>query len=281
MPLSVLWTEGKIIPESELRISALDRAFEHGLGLFETFRTWRGHPTLLDRHLDRLQRSAQALGLPLSRVVLPGPSDVADLCRAVPHTGDHRLRLILSGGLDEHHGAILWMRASAPPTPATRTPAIIHNSIPVWENDPLARHKTLNYWPRRIAHEQAGRDGADEVLTHAGSDAQRLLWEGTRANLFVIRDNMLITPPSDGPILPGVMRAVVLDWAGRLGIATRETPVSQADLGTVSEAFLTNSARGVWPISRLLGRVLPAPGALTTALWNAILPWLESGGNPS
>ena len=61
----MIWVHGEIVPDDALGISVLDRTFEHGLGLFETFRTWNGHATLLDRHLDRLTRSAHELGLPL------------------------------------------------------------------------------------------------------------------------------------------------------------------------------------------------------------------------
>ena len=43
----MIWVKGRLVPDEELRISVLDRTFEHGLGLFETFRTWNGHPTLL------------------------------------------------------------------------------------------------------------------------------------------------------------------------------------------------------------------------------------------
>ena len=63
----MIWVDGKIVDDNELKISASDRAFEHGLGLFETLRTWHGGAPLLERHLDRMERSARALGLPFDR----------------------------------------------------------------------------------------------------------------------------------------------------------------------------------------------------------------------
>jgi branched-chain amino acid aminotransferase len=279
--MSALWTGGQVIPDTELRISALDRTFEHGLGLFETFRTWRGHPTLLDRHLDRLQRSARSLGLPLADVVLPTAHDVEALRRDVPHVGDHRLRIVLTGGRDSSQGATLWMRAQPLPPPLPTAPAIVCDGIPLWEGNPLLHHKTLNYWSRQLAHKQTVAQGADEVLTYTAEDDDVFLWEGSRTNLFVVRDDLLVTPPLDAPILPGIMRAVVLDGAKKLGINTMEGPIPRGSIERVSEAFLTNSARGIWPISELLGHSLPAPGPLTSALWRAILPWLESGGDAS
>ena len=69
---AMIWTGGEIIPDEALRVSVLDRTFEHGLGLFETFRTWNGHATLLGRHRERMCRSAAALGLRLSSARLAG-----------------------------------------------------------------------------------------------------------------------------------------------------------------------------------------------------------------
>jgi branched-subunit amino acid aminotransferase/4-amino-4-deoxychorismate lyase len=273
----MIWTDGQIVPDAALCLSALDRAFEHGLGLFETFRTWNGRASLLDRHLARLRRSAAELGLPLAGVRLPDAADVAALLRADGRQGDASLRITLSGGLDPHGGATLWMRsrdlAAGPPA------ATIREGLPVLADDPLARHKSLNYWARRLAYEQAVRSGADEMLLHTGTGDARHYWEGSRTNLFAVRDGALRTAPLDGPVLPGVMRAVVLEWAGRLDIPAYEDALPHTDLALASEAFLTNSGRGVWPIAHLLGRDLPAPGPLTTHLWGAILPWLEAGGD--
>ncbi len=78
----MIWVRGEVLPDESLRISALDRTFEHGLGLFETFRTWDGHATLLGRHRDRMCRSAAALGLRLSPRDWPNDADVRRLLRA-------------------------------------------------------------------------------------------------------------------------------------------------------------------------------------------------------
>ncbi len=78
----MIWVAGRIVPDDELKVSVLDRTFEHGLGLFETLRTWNGRAVLLGRHLARLSRSAEELGLPLDPAALPDAGAVADLLRA-------------------------------------------------------------------------------------------------------------------------------------------------------------------------------------------------------
>src|SRR5579864_9005483 len=103
MERRMIWVHGEIAADDALRISVFDRTFEHGLGLFETFRTWNGHPTLLDRHVERLKASARALGLPLEPGQLPDLRDVVALVAAsrdsIAAGQDARVRITLSGGL--------------------------------------------------------------------------------------------------------------------------------------------------------------------------------------
>jgi branched-subunit amino acid aminotransferase/4-amino-4-deoxychorismate lyase len=153
--------------------------------------------------------------------------------------------------------------------------AVIRRSIQVVADDPLQRHKTLNYWRKRIAYEAALADGCDEVLcvTPAG-----LACEGTRSNLFLVADGRLCTPICTGPLLPGIMRRLVLERAARVGIETVECPVPLDHLATASEAFLTSSVRGILPIAQLFDHRFPAPGPITDRVWTDTLAWLQSGG---
>jgi len=152
---------------------------------------------------------------------------------------------------------------------------VIQRSIQVAIDDPLARHKTLNHWRKRIAYETALADGSHEVLCITPTE---MVCEGSRSNLFLVVGQQLWTPSADGPLLPGIMRRVVLEQAAHLGLETVEAPLPLANVATADEAFLTNSVRGVAPISMLINHRFPAPGPITSRLWGAILAWLESGG---
>lgn len=291
----MIWVNGRIASDQAVQVSVLDRTFEHGLGLFETFRTWNGHCTLLDRHLDRIERSARELALPLDRSQLPDARAVAGLIEAshghLEPGQDVRVRLTLSGGLaaTPPSGSVLWMTVGPLPPPARQPGAVVAQFIETAADDPLARHKTLNYWRKRIAHSQALEAGSDDVLCvspelHPSSfilprsSAGRLILEATRANIFLVEGRRLCTPGVDGALLPGVMRRLVLDRADRLGLEIEERPLPLERIGAASEAFLTSSVRGMLPIARLMSADLPAPGLVTRQLWNDILPWLESGG---
>jgi branched-subunit amino acid aminotransferase/4-amino-4-deoxychorismate lyase len=282
----MIWFQSELIPDESLRISVLDRNFEHGLGLFETLRTWNGHPTLLPRHLERMERSARELGLPLDPARLPDPTAVLALIGANRRAGggpdDVRIRIVCSGGTtssgDRVPHSSIWMLAGMPVPAGAMRPAVIDETMLVTADDPLARHKTLNYWRKRIAHERASAAGADEVLCVTPDG---LVCEGTRTNVFLLRNGRLMTPAAGGPLLPGVMRRVVLDYAPRIGLEVDEVPVPIDVLAAADEAFLTNSVHGMLPVSRLLGKLLPAPGPVTRRLSRGILARLKSGEIPS
>jgi branched-subunit amino acid aminotransferase/4-amino-4-deoxychorismate lyase len=276
----MIWHRGEVVPDESVCVSVLDRTFEHGIGLFETFRTWNGHATLLSRHLERLVRSAGELDLSYDRSGLPDASSVQALVTANGILGAARLRITLSGGRKGSAGApgaegSLWMTAAPlPPTDRERG-AVIDGTLIVGEGEPLADYKTLNYWRKGRTYDLARMCGVDDVLcvTLGG-----WLCETTRFNLFLCQSGRLITPGTDLPILPGVMRGLVLEQAARLGIDIKENRVAMDRLESVTEAFLTNSVRGIVPISRLMNHNLVAPGPFARRLWESIEPWLKSGG---
>jgi branched-subunit amino acid aminotransferase/4-amino-4-deoxychorismate lyase len=296
----MIWAEGRIIADDVLKVSALDRTFEHGLGLFETLRTWNGRAPLLDRHLSRMARSARALGVPIDSVRLPDADEVAELVEASRLGGNVLLRITLTGGRSESGGAVLWVRAAPLPPPTRRGGARV--TVGDWvvnAGDPMTRHKTLNYWSRRIAHESARRCGFDEVLSlgsHLGPDGTVLgaggtVWEGNRTNLFAVKNRSLFTPTTKGPIVPGVMRQLVLDRAVDLAFETVGDggSLTLRHLRAADEVFLTNSVRGLIPVARVMatgslgGWVADweAPGPWTQRLSILVYDWLRGGGQPS
>jgi branched-subunit amino acid aminotransferase/4-amino-4-deoxychorismate lyase len=280
----MIWANGKVMPPEALHIDVRDETFQHGLGLFETLRTWNGHATLLRRNLHRMEHSARELGLRFDSDHFPDDQAVLGLIEAnrIARSGsieDVRIRITLSGGRSDPEfppiPSVLWMTIGALASPGANRATVIQQSIQVAVDDPLAWHKTLNYWRKRIAWTQTVERGADEVLCITPDG---LVCEGTRTNIFLVLGATLITPHTDCPLLPGIMRRVVLDHAERLGLEIVEGLVPLESLETADEAFLTSSVQGMIPIARLFDRDLPTPGSVTERLWSEILPWLESGG---
>lgn len=272
----MIWVGGRLVPDDALRVSVLDRTFEHGLGLFETLRTWGGRAPLLDRHLARMERSAAELGIPLDRGALPDFEAVARLVEANHADGDALIRITLTGGTSDAAGSVLWMRSAPLPTPLEKYGAIVDfGSWWVTFENPLARHKTLNYWERRLVYQKARDIGLDEVVSMTPGQN---LWEGSRTNLFVVCRDTLFTPSLDGPIVPGIMRGLVLELARTLPLPIVESEVLRRErLAEADEVFLTNSVRGIIPVARALDLTWPAPGPWTRLLERMVGDWLGAG----
>lgn len=267
-----VWSRGLLLGEEEPLIGAGDRALEHGVGLFETLRTWGGRPLLLSRHLQRLQRSAAALRLPLDPADLPEESTIADLLTESRCRGDAVVRITVSGGSEDGGRSRVWMRPRPLPAPFGEAgAAVVLGGYCLSWYDLLARHKTLNYWAKDLARDRAVAIGADEALL--GTPDGRI-WEGTRFNVFLVRGREVLTPDLDGPVLPGIMRGLVLELSERVGLPISEQDVRAADIDEADEVFLTNAVRGIVPVGFVPGGPLTAPGPITRLLTKELQSWL-------
>jgi len=122
------------------------------------------------------------------------------------------------------------------------------------------RVKSLNYLNNVLAKLEAKQRGADEalLLNQAGMVA-----EAAVANVFIVRDGELLTPPTSDGALEGIVRMTVLELAGSLGIPAREKTLGRFDFLTADEAFLTGSGAGIVPVTSLderrIGQGQPGP----------------------
>src|SRR5262249_51940584 len=107
-------------------------------------------------------------------------------------------------------------------------------------------------------------------------------WEGSRTNVFLFRDGALVTPSLDGPIVPGIMRGLVIELARGIGLDVwEEKAMTEPWLEGASEVFLTNSVRGIIPVARVEDRSGPAPGPWSQRPSMLVDDWLRSGGDPT
>jgi branched-chain amino acid aminotransferase len=251
-----VWLNGELVDGGTARISAFDMAVSHGVGLFETMRAYRGTVFRLDAHIERLRRSAEALKwrAPLDFDALRAA--VRQLLAANQLT-DARVRLTVTGGT-------VPPGVEAHPTPtvlATAAPAqaypgefyekgmtVLISKYRQDRDDPLAGHKTICYWPRLIALQEAHEAQCGEALWFT---TQNLLAEGCISNVFVVRNGVLKTPPLDTPVLPGIVRAAIQEAATAAGRSVQELPLTINDLLDAEEAFLTNSVMEVMPVCRV------------------------------
>ena len=138
---------------------------------------------MLPRHLDRLQRAAEQLRIPLDLAHLPTADDVRALLDADGREGDALLRITLSGGPSETSGSTLWMRSAAAARRRRRRPGCRLGPAGPARDDKLAGYKSLNYWPNRLLFENSRAEGFDECLTVDPTGAIR---EGSRTSIFIV-----------------------------------------------------------------------------------------------
>lgn len=255
-------------PAASPPIDPLDRGFLLGDGVFDTMAAADGRALLRDRHLDRLEAAAGAIGIPFDRAAVLGAINAAI---ADGGRGDLVIRTSLSRGVAPRG---LWPAGPLSPTllvtarPWDRTiagqPARLATATsPRNERSVLSRIKSLSYLDNILAARDAADAGADDalVLNLAGRVAG-----STIANLFALRGRMLATPPVSEGCLPGILRGLVIEEATSLGLEAVEAALAPGDLAAADGVFLTNSLRILRPVTAIDGSAIPVPPVLQTLL---------------
>jgi branched-chain amino acid aminotransferase len=247
-----VWLNGRLLDDPAApALPVSDHGWTVGDGVFEAVKVVDGHPFALTRHLERLQRSADGLGLPKPDL------DVVRLGVAAVLAEEHhalgRLRITFTGGVAPLGSG----RGGGEPTLAvvadTLQPAAPEAEVVVvpWprnERGVLAGVKTTSYAENVVALAHARERGASEAIFHnmAGH-----LCEGTGSNVFYVVDGELRTPSLASGCLAGVSRGLMLEWYGG-----REVDEPVEVLETADEVFLMSTTRDVQPVTRVDGRVL-------------------------
>ena len=256
--------QGGLVDADDARVSVLDHGFTVADGVFETLKVADGAAFALRRHLDRLERSAAAMGLPAP--------DRAQVVTAVQETVEAnapvlgalgRLRITYTAGdaplgSDRGETGPTLVVAVSAMKPWPESAAVITVPWPRNERSPLAGVKSTSYAENVLALARAHDHGAGEALM---PDTQGRLCEGTGSNVFLVLDGRLITPSLATGCLAGVTRDLVLEWSG-----ANEFDVPVSALEEAEEVFITSSTRDVQPVHRVDSRSLAAPGPVTTAV---------------
>jgi len=261
---TTVWVDGQFFDPNAPTIAPLNHGILVGDGVFETTRVHAGVPFAITRHLDRLERSAAGIGL-----TIPDRDTLrAAMLSTVEKSGrsEGRLRLTIVGGV----GPLGSPRGDTPVTTivaygplGTFGPTMRVVTVPWCRNErgALTGLKTTSYAENVVAVEHARARGADEAILANTRDE---LCEATAANVFVVLDGVLCTPPLTSGCLAGITRALVLEGCERAGIATYEAPMPMSALTEASEVFVTGSVREIVPVTHVDDTAVPtAPGPIT------------------
>lgn len=238
--------DGAITLASQVKIPATDEGLLRGDGAFEVIRVYDGRPYAFERHLQRLERSALNLRLPLDLEAIR-----ADANRLLAHAGagpDHELlRIVVTRG-----GRRLLLTEPLPVTPErTRLATVTYSPTRV-----LDGVKSLSYASNMLARRLARERGADDALLVTPHG--RVL-EAPTASIFWIADGAIRTPPLTEHILASITRALVIEVTG-----AREDPCTLEDLLAAHEVFLASTVREVQPVVAIDDHSF-SPGSPVTA----------------
>jgi branched-chain amino acid aminotransferase len=238
--------DGRITETSEARVPASDDGLLRGDGVFEVIRLYAGRPFALGEHLDRLERSAAALELPVEREALE-----AEISALLDEFGDAdaQLRLVITRG-----GRRIASTENLPPLGDTVSLASVTYSPTVI----LTGVKSLSYAANMQATRLAKGRGADEAVLVRPDGV--VLEPPTSTVFWVSTEGALRTPSLEAGILASITRARLLD---ELEAEEGEFPIE--DLRGAQEAFLASTVREVQPVSAVDGSELEScPGDRTT-----------------
>ncbi len=280
----IVYLNGALVPLGEARISPFDRGFLYGYGLFETMRSYEGRVFRLDRHLARLMRSAEKLGLASELDTFEMEQSIYRTLKA-NKLANARIRLTVSAGEGEmtpdplvpKEPTVQIMAKSYTPYPRQKYEAgfkAVVSSIRLDSQSPLSRTKSTNYLHNILARREASAAAVDEALM---LNERGFVAEGSTSNIFLVVAGKLITPSQESGILPGITREAVLELVHALGIEAVEGEIPLADLFQAEEAFLTNSLIEVMPLSEVDGKPIGSgrPGPVTRRLMAAYKEMVE------
>jgi D-alanine transaminase len=273
----VVYLNGEFLPRERATLSVDDRGFIFGDGIYEVTRVVNGRLFEADRHMQRLQYGLGGIGIDPRMT----PEQILDV----------HYRLIQENGLTTGEGTVYLQitRGAAPRThyfpPASTPPTVFMSTSPFTPNHEQRERgatavtypdirwsrcdlKTVNLLGAVLAKQHAVAAGSLEAVFIRDG----VITEGSHTNVFGVIDGELRTYPRSNYILPGITRDVVLELAVEQGVAVRETPILQQEIGRLDELFITGTTSDVTPIVQLDGRPIGTgePGRVTRTLTAAL-----------
>lgn len=229
-------------------VSAADRGYLVGDGVFETMLVRDGRPAFLGAHLSRLQRGAERLEMKNAIDEEGCRRAIAGLASRLGLTGEAVCRLTVTRcggarGLAPSNNASIETMISLHPATAPKTHYRLIIAQPRRLSDaPTNGFKCVGaYAANMLARLEAMRAGADEALLL--NEYGRVCCASS-ANIILFSGDSLVTPPESEGALPGVTRAILLDAASEIGVEVRLEPILLFALNSATDLLLTNSVIG-------------------------------------
>jgi D-alanine transaminase len=264
----MIYLNGEFMPVEQAKISVLDRGFIFGDGAYEVVPVYSGHPFRLDEHLRRLQNSLDTISLsnPLSNaewtrltgemVKRNGGGDLQvyyHVTRGVAPKRDHAFPKGIK--------PTVFMMANPLVTPAAEVvkngAATVSSPDNRWLRCDI---KSISLLANCLKKQYAVDHDALEVVMFRDG----FLTEASASNVMAVKNGVILAPPKDNLMLPGITYDVVLELAKAHNVPMEVRKVAEAEVRGADELWLTSSTKEVLAIATLDGKNIGngKPGSL-------------------
>ncbi|MHC4138463.1 MAG: branched-chain-amino-acid transaminase [Planctomycetota bacterium] len=271
-----VYINGKLYPKEEAKVSVFDHGLLYGDGVFEGIRCYNGNIFKLEEHIDRLYDSAEAISLQIQLTRGQLKDAIVSTLKA-NNLKDSYIRLVVTRGVGK--------LGLDPFNCETSQLIIITDTIQLYPKElyekgldaiivqTIRNHskalnptiKSMNYLNNILAKIECIRAGAAEGIM---LNTEGYVAECTGDNIFIVKDNEILTPPVSAGILIGITRNVVIELAKEADITVKEEQLTEDDLYNADECFLTGTAAEIIPVANIDGRKIATgkPGKITLSL---------------
>ncbi len=241
----IVWQNGRLRLDKEVKVSPFDPGFTVGEGVFETMLSLKGKIFAWSRHEERLKRSAEILGLNIPRF-LNLEKAMEEVVQANEHCREKaRVRISITA----HENVLVTAQPISEPPVEVK---VVTSDLAIHEKSPLSQAKTLSYAENLYALKQAVAQGADEAIR---PNTLGELCEASVSNVFFVIEGQIRTPDLRCGCLSGITRALILEAFPEIQIGHWPLEI----LKEAQEVWLSSSIRRLQWVSELDGRDLGAP----------------------
>jgi D-alanine transaminase len=253
----IVFLNGTYLPQRQASVSVLDRGFLFGDGVYEVIPVYADKIFRLPEHLIRLKNSLAATDIKNPHTDTAWADIFNELVRCNPASGDRSLYLQVTRGVGPTRDHLypdtlvptvfVMCRPNTVKNYDQGISAITHEDIR-WQ---FCHIKAITLLPNIMLKQIALKtDGsAEAILTRNGH-----VTEGAASNVFIVKDGLVTTPAKDKTILPGVTRDLLVELLHAAGIPCDEATVTEQQLSTADEVWITGSLAGIAPVVKLDGR---------------------------
>ncbi|MFT4810010.1 MAG: D-alanine transaminase [Paraglaciecola sp.] len=258
----IVFLHGQFMPMSEAKISPMDRGFLFGDGIYEVVPSYNAKLVGFGLHIERMQNGLDAIGIKLNM----GVDDWRNIAQnLIEKNGKGNLGLYfhVSRGADvkrfhafpENIQPTVFAYAFKIPAPPiadklkVKQYSVTSTEDLRWKRCQIKSTSLLG----NVMHFQQGHEaGVDETILYNQRDE---LTEASACNVFIIKNDVIMTPPLDNQLLPGITRNMVLDILRKDGtLHIQERPISMTEVRAADEIWLTSSSKEIAPVVQLDGQ---------------------------